>query len=250
MSALAVNPRPHQFGRRRIAPDNAAMHRKRRATPLGLLMDAYNKGEGIGDNELARAVGVPQSTITRIASGETKDAKEATLRKIADFFNVSTAALRGLEPLKTIGKKPAPKYFYPKAYENVVAGKGSGRFNEEPHIEIEGVVAVPLALIRDRGWRPERLRVVATDGLSMYPTLGEDEPVVVNLDESKLVSGKVYAIEDSDEGLRIKRLYRQNDGRIRVVCDNPDKLHFPDDYITPESNTRIVARVVYRSGEL
>lgn len=142
------------------------------------------------------------------------------------------------------------KYAYPRLYENVVAGLGNGRFNDDPHVEVEGTVAVPIALIVARGWRIERLAVVNTDGLSMYPTLGEDEPVVVNLDDVKIVNSKIYAIEDEDEGLRIKRLARQRDGRILVRSDNPDKLTFPDDYITPESKTRVVARVVYRSGEL
>lgn len=144
----------------------------------------------------------------------------------------------------------AGKYVYPRSYENVVAGLGTGRFNEGHEVEVEGTVAVPAALIAMRGWNLDRLRVVKTDGLSMYPTLNDDEPVVINLDETKIVNGKVYAIEDADEGLRIKRLTRQRDGRVLVRSDNADKLSFPDDYITPDSQTRVVGRVCYRSGEL
>lgn len=142
------------------------------------------------------------------------------------------------------------KYLYPRAYDNVVAGLGRGRFNEDYHIEVEGTVPVPASLIAARGWRVERLAVVKTDGLSMWPTLNESEPVVVNLDETKIVSNRVYAINDPDEGLRIKRLSKQRDGRILVRSDNPDKITYPDDYLTPESSTQVVARVVYRSGEL
>jgi hypothetical protein len=142
------------------------------------------------------------------------------------------------------------KYLYPRGYANVIASLGHGRINDDFHIEIAGSIPIPASTIITRGWKIERLAVVNTDGLSMNPTLGEDEPVVINLDETKLTSGKIYAIEDIDEGLRIKRLFRQNDGRIRVVCDNPDKLTYPDDYITPDSRTRIVGRVCYRAGEL
>jgi phage repressor protein C with HTH and peptisase S24 domain len=148
------------------------------------------------------------------------------------------------------GVQAQNKYLYPRAYENVIAGLGPGRFNDDFHVEVAGAVAIPSSLVGARGWRVERLAVVKTEGLSMYPTLGENEPVVVYLDDVKLVSGKVYAIEDEDEGLRIKRLFRQSDRRIRVVCDNPDKMMYPDDWITPDTKTRIVGRVVYRSGEL
>jgi phage repressor protein C with HTH and peptisase S24 domain len=142
------------------------------------------------------------------------------------------------------------KYLFPRAYENVIAGLGTGRFNEDYTIEVAGTIAVPANLIRARGWRIERLAVVQTDGRSMEPTLNEDEPVVVNLDETKILNNKIYAIEDADEGLRIKRLSKQRDGRVLVRSDNADKFTYPDDYITPESSTRIVGRVCFRSGEV
>lgn len=144
---------------------------------------------------------------------------------------------------------PTGKYLFPRLYENVIAGLGAGRFNDDFHIEVDGTIAVPAALITSRGWNIAQLAVVNTDGLSMFPTLNDGEPVVVNLADTKILSGKVYAIEDEDEGLRIKRLTKQRDGRILVRSDNPDKLNYPDDYITP-SRTRVVGRVCYRSGEL
>jgi len=97
MCALAINSPLHRFGSARPVLDNASMHKKRRATPLGRLMDAYNGGAGIGDNELSRLTKVPQSTITRIANGTTQDPKEAQLKPLATFFGVSTAHLRGTE---------------------------------------------------------------------------------------------------------------------------------------------------------
>lgn len=151
---------------------------------------------------------------------------------------------------RSVARQSYAKYLYPRAYENVTAGLGRGRFNDEHEVEVEGRVAVPSSLIAARGWNIDRLRVVETDGMSMFPTLNDNEPVVVNLEEVKIVNGKVYAIEDDDEGLRIKRLTKQRDGRVLVRSDNPDKLSFPDDYLTPDTRTRIVGRVCYRSGEL
>lgn len=85
------------------------MHRKERRTPLGQLMRVRE----IGDNELARKLKerktpVPQSTITRIATGKTKSPDEATLRKIADFFAVTTAELRGQATARVAERQSAP----------------------------------------------------------------------------------------------------------------------------------------------
>lgn len=245
-----------------VAPcEYAPMHNKGGEPPRSVL-EWLMREKGLSDNELARELQaggstIVQSTITRIRKGETISPDEDTLKAIARYFGVTTAVLRGeggvpgqehvvAEPL------PAGKYVYPMAYE-VVARKGRGRLNEGPHVELEGPehsIPIPSALLEQRGWRVDRLAVAKTDGLSMKPTLGEDEPVVINLDETKIANGKIYAIEDSAEGLRIKRLTRQPDGRILVRSDNPDKFTYPDEYLTPESKARVVGRVVYRWGEL
>ena len=145
---------------------------------------------------------------------------------------------------------------FPRGYEDVVAGLGRGHLNEQYQIEVDGEIAVPAALIAARGWRIERLAVVHTKGNSMYPTLYDGQPVVLNLDETRVLpdpttgAPQIYAIEDADEGLRIKRLSRLNDRRIKVTSDNKNELLYPDDFITSESTTRVVGRVCYRSGEL
>lgn len=128
MTALAVNSFVHQLGRPGDSGHNARMHkneRRPRRTPLARLMAAYNNGHGINDNELARKLklrGVPvtQSTITRIARGDTKDPSEATLRPLAEFFGVSTGTLRGAEPPGAreprLGGAPAvPQHLTPEA---------------------------------------------------------------------------------------------------------------------------------------
>lgn len=71
------------------------MNKRKRETPLGKLMAEYNGGQGISDNALARALEMPQPTVTRHANGQVKDAKEAVLEKFAKFFGVTTSFLRG-----------------------------------------------------------------------------------------------------------------------------------------------------------
>ncbi len=67
------------------------MHRQAPKTPLEALMRKHD----VSANELAALVTMPQPTISRIASGTTKEPKEATLQRLADHFGVTVAYLRG-----------------------------------------------------------------------------------------------------------------------------------------------------------
>ncbi len=66
-------------------------------------------GRPISENELARRTGVPQPTIHRILTGESRYPTPKTLKPLADHFGVSMAQMRGEEPLFS-PKKPSPSY--------------------------------------------------------------------------------------------------------------------------------------------
>lgn len=59
--------------------------------------------ERLSDNDLAARTGVPQPTISRIKSGESRDPRDSTLRPLADYFRVSLSQLRGDVPLESAG---------------------------------------------------------------------------------------------------------------------------------------------------
>lgn len=202
---------------------------------------------GMNPTRLSRETGVPQPTIFRILRGQSLDPDTATLRPLAERFGKTVAQLRGELPMDLAQEPPGRYYFIPR-YE-AVAALGRGRFNDDDHIEIEGTYPIPRDLVDSNQWRVEALVVANTEGESMKPTINDGDPVVINLDMTAIVSGKVYAIETASEGLRLKRLFRQLDGRILVRCDNHDKITYPDEYLTPESGARVVGRVVDRRGE-
>ena len=129
---------------------------------------------------------------------------------------------------------------------DAIGGLGTGRHNEQ-HASVIGIYPLPADLVQRKGWRLDALKVIDTEGPSMAPTINDGDPVVVNLDETKIIERKIYAIEDADQGTRIKRLESTLDGRIRVISDNPE---YRDDYLTPDTGARIIGRVVYRSGEV
>ena len=96
--ALPVNTRAHNLSLPACGGDNAQMNRRKRNTPLAFLMER----DGLSDNGLARLLEMKQPTISRIASGVSRDPDEATLEPIARYFNVTTAYLRGKDPLSLL----------------------------------------------------------------------------------------------------------------------------------------------------
>lgn len=200
--------------------------------------------------ELARRSGVDDATISATIKRDGKTSQFAI--QFAQALQVSLPwLLSGVGSMddEHIGQGSATQYYFPTSYENVFGGAGSGHSNEEPPIAIGGLVPIPLERILERGWKPERLQVARSRGLSMYPTINDGEPVIIHLDETLLISGLIFAVEHSTKGLLFKRLFDEGDGRIRLASDSRDEFTFPPEWINRESQARIVGRV-YRTGEL
>lgn len=155
---------------------------------------------GMSPTRLARETGVSQPTIWKILNGKIADPGTDLLEPLARRFGKAVAQLRGEIPLDLSASEPIGRYVLVPHY-NAVGGLGAGRINEH-HIELQGEYPLPEHLVSANGWRPAALMVVDTVGPSMEPTIHDGDPVVVNSDEKKIVSGKIYAIEDPDDGLR------------------------------------------------
>ena len=70
--------------------------RSQLAMSLARLMSNHLvKGKPISANELSKRTKVPQSTITRILSGYVTDQRASSLERIAAYFNITLASLRG-----------------------------------------------------------------------------------------------------------------------------------------------------------
>lgn len=99
------------------------------------------------------------------------------------------------------------------------------------------------------GINPANARRFKVDGDSMEPFLFHGDTVLVNLAETSIINGKVYALRYGEE-LRIKRVYRKLDGGLILHSDNPDYLP-RDEEIPPavvEEHIAIIGRVRDKSG--
>lgn len=98
--------------------------------------------------------------------------------------------------------------------------------------------------------KPERAKRVRVDGDSMESTLFDGDYAILNLDDTRIVDGRVYAlIYGSDRFGRIKRLYRTAHG-VRIVSDNVDKARFPDEIVEGHAfdELAVIGRVIDKSG--
>jgi len=94
-------------------------------------------------------------------------------------------------------------------------------------------------------YRHDRLLAVKVSGRSMEPSLYDGDLVIVNLDDTRLQDGQVFAANYDGE-LVIKRLKREV-GSWFLASDSLDKVRFPDKRCS--DGCGLIGRVVYKQSE-
>lgn len=93
---------------------------------------------------------------------------------------------------------------------------------------------------------PERTVAVAVTGNSMSPVLADGSSVLVNMRDTLIVDGRIYAI-DHDGQIRVKVLYRLPGGGIRVrsfnLTEHPDETYTPAEL--EDLKIRVIGRVFW-----
>lgn len=110
----------------------------------------------------------------------------------------------------------------------------------------------PLAFrvdwLRKRGLNPATLLAMGSTGDSMYPFIDEDMSILVNLADTRIVDGKVYALRYGDD-IIIKRLFKRPDGGLIIHSDNSAK--YPQIILSKDEVDRyisIIGKQVIRTG--
>lgn len=122
---------------------------------------------------------------------------------------------------------------------------GDGYLSE--YVEVDGKYPLRWSVIQKKRLNPANLRVATVTGNSMRYYLNDGDVAFIDIMDRKIVSHEVYVF-NTEDGERVKRLYKQLDGKIRVVSDNENKLVYPDEFLTPDTPFRISGRVVHRDG--
>jgi phage repressor protein C with HTH and peptisase S24 domain len=223
--------------------------------------------EELSENQLSRNTGVPQPTIHRVLSGRVADPRDGTLRPLAEYFGVTVEELRTQLPsrerisegiaaykVKAVDGEESldPEKEIMVAEIDVLVSAGPG-LQQPEFVETRYRMSYQLSWFQQLGVKPDHVRVMKVTGDSMERTLFHGDRVAVNLvDNRHIIDGRVYvfATGGAEPDVKIKRLFKTSDGRLRIVSDNPDKALYPDEVLSSEdaSNVHIIGRVIDRSG--
>lgn len=134
----------------------------------------------------------------------------------------------------------------------LTARGSTGDGDDNPHVEIRGVMAFKSAWLRANNLNQKHLDVIYANGHSMEPTINDGD--VLLIDESKIEpkDGQVFAMQSESKGTIVKRLVKSDfDGWI-IRSDNPDKARYGDETLRDGeiNEVRIIGRVVWRGGML
>lgn len=216
--------------------------------------------DGITRQDLADKIGASRQAVQFWASGRNAPRGE-TLKRVAEFFNVSTEWLRhgvGDPPPGLVispprvreitGDKPPVGAVAVPVY-NLVFSAGHG-CEPTPEWEIDensSEMWFSSELFQKLRVNPERCRVAIVHGDSMVPSLLDgarilfEENFDFSIGANSIVDGKIYVIS-IDEELKIKRLAKTKRG-IRVISDNQEMFP-PEEYVGEECNRiRVYGRV-------
>lgn len=134
----------------------------------------------------------------------------------------------------------------------LTARGSTGDGDDNPHVEIRGVMAFKSTWLRANNLNQKHLDVIYASGNSMEPTINDGDVLLV--DESKIEpkDGQIFAMQSESKGTIVKRLVKSDfDGWI-IRSDNPDKARYGDETLRDGeiNEVRIIGRVVWRGGML
>lgn len=202
--------------------------------------------------EIASACGVQPSAVTQWISGESKSLKPENLYALAEAtgFRAEWLAI-GRPPEREDEAQPgspSEKDYALIPQYNARGSSGNGYLND--HVEITGGMAFRRDWLKRMSLREENLRVLHNRGDSNWPTLSDDEILMIDVSQVEPSNGSMFAMYDPDSEVIIKRLIRDMAGGWVIRSDNQDKTRYPDMPISDEGmrGVEIIGRVVWRGG--
>lgn len=235
---------------------------------------ARPKDKRLTQDEIAHAVGMSQGTLGSHLNGHRPLTQKLAV-SMAEMLGVPIgsfsrrieedigrmASAAGLSQPPSDAKadgRPAPRSFdlsddhdYTGVLQLTARGS-TGDGDDNPHVEIRGVMAFKSAWLRANNLSQKHLDVIYANGQSMEPSINHGD--VLLIDESKIEpkDGQIFAMQSESKGTIVKRLVKSDfDGWI-IRSDNPDKARYGDETLRDGeiNEVRIIGRVVWRGGML
>ena len=187
-----------------------------------------------------------QPTTRRILNGESENIRDITLGKYAKYFDVLLSDLKygDLEAGVTVAPRTADNLIdldlwddnTPLSDDDVelpyykevlfAAGSGATQVVEEMGRKLR----FSKRTLKNAGVDPAFAACATNYGKSMENTISDGAALGIDKSKQIIKDNKIYAF-DHGGMLRVKRLFRQPFGAVKLVSDNPD---YPDEVISAE----------------
>lgn len=184
---------------------------------------------------------LPQPTTRRIISGESENVRDKTLEKYALFFGVNLAELKYgdvSQPQVLSDVHTAPLEVWDENtpldsddielpyFKEVCFSAGGGHTQV---VEEQGKkLRFSKRTLKNAGVESHLAACATNSGRSMESTILDGAAIGIDKAKTSIKDGKIYAF-DHGGMLRVKRLYRQPFGAVKIVSDNPE---YPDEIMT------------------
>ena len=227
------------------------------------------EARGLSAAAFAREVKVSKPTVSDWESGEIKELKGKNLDKACsvlkirqewllhnkgemdrprpDLFVANSSRVHDADPLGDYPREPSEEDFALIPQYSVKGSCGNGHLNG--HVEINGGLAFKRDWLIRLGVKPEQSAVIYACGESMSPTIGDGYVVLLDLAQTELRNGLIYAFMLDGE-VRIKRFFRAVTGQWRMASDNANKTLYPDEPLDEPLALSIIGRAVWQGGGL
>lgn len=217
------------------------------------LKDSRRKA-GKTQAEVAEAVGISQPAYQALESG--KNQKSAYLPMIAQLFSVDPLWL-------TTGNSPdafdTSEVKTPLAvtddlrdqfvWIDVVEANfscGTGESIEFHFDAINGKIPFPPSFLKDRNVTEKTMKIIKAKGDSMADFIKDGDLVGINLQQTEVVDGEIYAVYLAGEGM-IKQIFKEADGSLILHSLNEK---YRDKIVSEENgkNFKVIGRQIWRAG--
>jgi len=182
---------------------------------IGERIKEYRLYKGWTHTQLAEIINVSASTFSHIESGKSKPGSEILEALIAKTSIHPFWLMTGLGSMEKEDGINYASFFKSEDYKmkevHDLAGAGEGKDLRE----FESIDEIPIP----KEYNQPHIVAVKIRGDSMVPTLYEGAVVLVNTEDKRIVSGRIYIVWVND-GAVCKRLFTEPN-KIIVKSDNP-----------------------------
>lgn len=216
---------------------------------------------GGNQSEMARFIGVSPQAVQKWIAGEAEP-RGQNLKLAAQYLGMTEAVLKFGDAVEyptaeQTARRRAVTPHHPDdgiedgfvyvAESRVRFSAGNGHTASYELLDDDDPAQYRLSWFQKQRINPKQVKRFRVTGESMEPLLYENDTILVNLAETNIVDGKLYAIRYGDD-LRVKYVSKRLDGTLILKSVNPQ---YPPEEVpaaTVEEHISIIGRVRDRSG--